>query len=93
MPLVLMLWLRDATFEDRCEFAVNTLRVGSPADELTFWIQHVQWANPGYAYFAMPVLWDDDNGDFDFRDPSGIRNSKQSFDCDSHSPPLTSVRC
>ena len=54
-----------ATFEDRCEFAVNTSG-WIASDELTFWIQHVQWANPGYAYFAMPVLWDDDNGDFDF---------------------------
>ena len=53
------------TFEDRCEFAVNTSG-WIATDELTFWIQHVQWANPGYAYFAMPVLWDDDNGDFDF---------------------------
>ncbi|CAK9104028.1 unnamed protein product, partial [Durusdinium trenchii] len=50
---------------DRCEFAVNTSG-WIATDELTFWIQHVQWANPGYAYFAMPVLWDDDNGDFDF---------------------------
>ena len=35
-------------------------------DEMTFWLQHVQWAAPGSADFSMPVTWDEDNGDFDF---------------------------
>lgn len=54
-----------ASFEARCEFAVNTSG-WIAVDEMTFWVQHVQWLAPGYAYFSMPVHWDDDNGDFDF---------------------------
>ena len=54
-----------ATFEARCEFAVNT--TGWLAeDEMAFWTQHIQWTAPGYAFFSLPVHWDDENGDFDF---------------------------
>ena len=54
-----------ATFGARCEFAVNTSG-WIAIDEVTFWVQHVQWTAPGYAYFSMPVLWDDAVCDFDF---------------------------
>ena len=54
-----------ASFESRCEFAVNT--TGWLAeDEMAFWTQHIQWTAPGYAFFSLPVHWDDENGDFDF---------------------------
>ena len=53
------------SFEARCEFAVNTSG-WIATDEMTFWLQHVQWAAPGYSYFSMPVTWDEENGDFDF---------------------------
>ncbi|CAK9007346.1 unnamed protein product [Durusdinium trenchii] len=66
-----------ASFEARCEFAVNTSG-WLAEDEMNFWTQHVQWTAPGFAFFAPTVTWDPDVADFVFpaQDEFAVPNNK-----------------
>lgn len=66
-----------ASFETRCEFAVNTSG-WLAEDEMNFWTQHVQWTAPGFAFFAPTVTWDPDVADFVFpaQDEFAVPNNK-----------------
>ena len=53
-----------ASFEARCEFAVNTSG-WLAEDELIFFTQQIQWVNPDFGFFTPVVKWDRELESFD----------------------------